>query len=73
MEALVGIMLQQCPCDAIVRRVVQQDALSWLVWCGAGAQGAAAAEAECELQVPVRDNGDKRRQSEELFEAKLCY
>lgn len=60
MKALVGVMLQQRPGDAVVRGVVQQDALSWLVWCGAGAQGAAAAEAECELKVPVGDKGDKR-------------
>lgn len=59
MEALIGIMLQQRPGDAVVGRIVQQDALSGLVRCRAGAQGAAAAETQSELQVPDGGNGDK--------------
>lgn len=73
MEALVGIMLQERPGDAVVGRVVQQNALPRLVWCRAGAQGAAAAETERELQVPAGVNGDKRSRSKSGYDAKLYY
>lgn len=59
MEALVGVVLQQRPGDAVVWGVVQQDPLSWLVRGGTGAQGAAAAETERELQVSAEDESQK--------------
>lgn len=42
---------------------MQQDTLSWLVWGGTRAQGAAAAQAECKLQVPAYE--DKWKQAAE--------
>ena len=54
MEALVSIVLQQRPGDAVVGGVMQQDTLTWLVRGRARAQGAAAAQAKSKLKVPVR-------------------
>lgn len=53
-EALVSVVLQQRPGDAVVGGVMQQDTLTWLVRGRARAQGAAAAQAKSKLKVPVR-------------------
>lgn len=53
MKPLIRIVLQQGPGDAIVRGVMQQHALPWLVWGRARAQSAAAAQPKSELQVPA--------------------
>lgn len=64
MEALVSVVLQQRPGDAVVWGVMQQDTLSWLVWGRTWAQGATAAQAKRKLQVPAENESKNMKEND---------
>lgn len=59
MEALVCVVSQQRPGDAVVWRVMQQDTLSWLIRSRTWAQDATTSEPKSELKVPVDSQSKK--------------
>lgn len=61
MEALVCVVLQQGPGDAVVWGVMQEYSLPWLVWCRTWAQDASTAQPKSELQVPSGIKSEKKK------------
>ena len=65
-EALVGVVLEEGPGDAVVGGEVQQDPLPRLVRGRTRAQGAATAQPQGELQVPEereREGSEEERET----------